>query len=103
MTLGTFGLAILVSLLPYAAMLNFRAPFELKLKAKKQSGLVKKICVQWLRTIVLVSGALLGIAVVLSRSGLGQAALLVFICDIPLLALLIIPGLVAFREEYHLN
>jgi hypothetical protein len=83
-------------------MLNFRAPFNLEIDTNGLPPSSALLC-RSVRPMVIASGLLLSAAALAHRHEASGLATGLFVCSLPLLALLFVPGLIAFQQEYRLG
>lgn len=84
---------------PYGFFLSFRPPFNLKIRTDELHGWTATLC-RWIWPIVLGSGALLATAAFAFKHGQLSVAVGLAFCAAGLFALMIVPGAVAFRQNY---
>ena len=87
--------------MPYALLMLFRAPMNLKIKPIKKYPLASKLIINWLWTLVILDGIVLSLTVFYHQINDTSIATILFVVSLILTTLLIVPGLAAFTQAYE--
>ena len=98
MTTTDLFVCLVAFVTPYCGMLRFRAPFNLAIETDRDP--LSVLLCRLVRPMVFLSGLLLSGAVLAHRHHAPGIALALFVCALPLLALLLVPGFIALQQEY---
>lgn len=103
MELNEYLMVLAIFFAPYGILLQFRAPFSLKIEGRYASTFVKKTLIKNSRIIAFLTGMFLSGAAYFNYLSMFDLAIICLILSIPLIIFIYIIGYHAFRDEYSVK